>query len=250
MRKWVVLTAVLFGLTFSSVARAHDPIILTSDQRSPIDGPLLPDGTISFALYGTLEYPGDTRGFRVTFAEGDPLYVSVLIPDLQPENLLDDVSLPSLEIVDPSGSTRRVAVGAKVPFAEPFTGTNYVRLAELVGTAIEGTYSITITGESPARFTVSVGAKELFGTEVENVPNRDVGVAGVMAWYETPPLTEATTTAPATTAPTSVVTTGPQIVEKGVEDDTSIPWPAIVVGVALVFGGITLVRRKFGQASS
>jgi hypothetical protein len=30
---------------------------------------------------------------------------------------------------------------------------------------------------------VSVGEKEMFGTTVENIPNRDLGVAGVMAWY-------------------------------------------------------------------
>jgi hypothetical protein len=40
---------------------------------------------------------------------------------------------------------------------------------------------------APARFTLSVGTTEQFGTPVENVPNRDLGVDGVMAWYATPP---------------------------------------------------------------
>ena len=183
MKRLLFITAILLGLLPASIATAHDPIILTSDQRTPINGPLLIDGTISFALYGSLDTSGDTRGFRVQFKEGDPLYISILIPDLSPENLLSEDSLPIVNVEDPDGVIVKLAVTEKVSFPEPFTGTNYVRLTELRGTAIGGIYSVTVTGDSPARFTVSVGAKEMFGTPVENIPNRDLGVAGVMAWY-------------------------------------------------------------------
>ena len=183
MKKILFLSLVLFGLLPASIAAAHDPIILTSEQQTPADGPLLVDGTVSFALYGSLEAADDTRGFRVNFNAGDPLYISILIPDLAPENTLDDVSLPFVNMEDPNGTTVKLAITQKVSFPEPYTGTNYVRLTEFRGTAIGGTYSITVTGKSAARFTVSVGEKEMFGTTVENIPNRDLGVAGVMAWY-------------------------------------------------------------------
>ena len=187
MKKFALIFLALFGLLPASVAKAHDPIILTSNQSTPADGPLLPDGTISFALYGSLESPADTRGFRVNFIEGDSLYLSILIPDLAPENQLDDASLPFVELTDPSGAKTKLSVSDKVSFAEPFTGTNYVRLTELTTVAISGTYSVVITGNSPSRFTVSVGKQEMFGTPVENVPNRDLGVGGVMSWYENSP---------------------------------------------------------------
>ena len=183
MKKLLFITAILLGLLPASIASAHDPIILTSEQQTPADGPLLVDGTISFALYGSLDTGGDTRGFRVQFKEGDSLYISILIPDLAPENTLDDVSLPFVNVEDPNGTTERLSITQKVPFPEPFTGTNYVRLTEFRGTAIGGIYSVTVTGNSPARFTVSVGEKEMFGSPVENIPNRDLGVAGVMTWY-------------------------------------------------------------------
>lgn len=183
MKKLLFIAAILLGLLPASIASAHDPIILTSDQRTPIDGPLLVDGTISFALYGSLNTGGDTRGFRVQFNEGDPLYISILIPDLAPENTLDDESLPFVNVEDPNGTTMKLATTQKVPFPEPYTGTNYVRLTDFRGTAIGGTYSITVTGNSSARFTVSVGEKEMFGSPVENIPNRDLGVTGVMTWY-------------------------------------------------------------------
>ena len=184
MKKFLLTVLALVALLPASVAKAHDPIILTTNQSTPDEGPLLPDGTISFALYGALDSPKDTRGFRVNFIEGDSLYLSILIPDLAPENQLDDASLPFLEITDPSGTKTKLTVSEKVPFAEPFTGTNYVRLTEFNSVAIAGTYSVVVTGDSPSRFTVSVGQKEMFGTPVENVPNRDLGVGGVMSWYE------------------------------------------------------------------
>ena len=183
MKKLLFIAAVLLGLLPASIASAHDPIILTSEQQTPADGPLLVDGTISFALYGSLDTGGDTRGFRVQFKEGDPLSISILIPDLSPENTLDDVSLPFVNVEDPNGTTVKLSITEKVPFPEPFSGTNYVRLTEFRGTAIGGIYSVTVTGDSPARFTVSVGEKEMFGSPVENIPNRDLGVAGVMTWY-------------------------------------------------------------------
>ena len=206
IKKFLLTVLALVALLPASAAKAHDPIILTPDQATPANGPLILDGTISFALYGTLDSPKDTRGFRVNFKEGDPLFFAILIPDLAPENQLDDVSLPFLEITDPAGTTTKLSVSEKVSFAEPFTGTNYVRLTEYNSVAITGTYSVVITGNSPGRFTVSVGQKEMFGTSVENVPNRDLGVGGVMSWYENSSTLTAETQSPEAQSNTPEVT--------------------------------------------
>ena len=50
------LIATTFLIVFLSVssALAHDPLILLPEQQTPEEGPLLPNGTISFALYGSL----------------------------------------------------------------------------------------------------------------------------------------------------------------------------------------------------
>ena len=196
MKKFLLTVVALVALLPASAAKAHDPIILTPDQVTPADGPLILDGTISFALYGALDSPKDTRGFRVNFKEGDSLYFSILIPDLAPENQLDDASLPFLEITDPAGTTSKLAVSEKVPFAEPYSGTNYVVLTRFNSVAIAGTYSVVVTGNSPSRFTVSFGQIEMFGTPVENIANRDLGVDGVMSWYENSPTQTSDTQAP------------------------------------------------------
>ena len=115
MKKFLLTVLALVALLPASAAKAHDPIILTPDQATPANGPLILDGTISFALYGALDSPKDTRGFRVNFKEGDALYFSILIPDLAPENQLDDASLPFLEVTDQAETTEnsqsRVLIG-------------------------------------------------------------------------------------------------------------------------------------------
>ncbi len=178
-------------------AFAHDPIILTDTQTTPEAGPLLPDGTISFALYGSVSGTGDTRGLRVQFAAGDSVDISLLIPDLAPENAIGDAGLPTLQLVAPDGATRLLIPTEHVRFDEPFSKTSYVRLLELHEPAQPGEYRLTITAAAPSRFTLAVGTVEQFGTPVENVPNRADGSAGVQQWYATPP------SAPVSTVPTS-----------------------------------------------
>ncbi len=83
-RSRVVVSLALLGLAMlvgAGTAFAHDPIILTDAQTSPDTGPLLPDGTISFALYGTLNAAGDTRGLRVRFNSGNAVDITLFIPD-------------------------------------------------------------------------------------------------------------------------------------------------------------------------
>ncbi|MDA2955606.1 MAG: hypothetical protein O3B17_07165 [Actinomycetota bacterium] len=240
MKKFLLVIAVLLGLLPASIAKAHDPIILTSDQRTPSDGPLLLDGTISFALYGSLDSAGDTRGFRVKFNAGDLLYLSILIPDLAPENTLDDASLPFLNVEDPSGAMLNFAITEKISFAEPYTGTNYVRLTEFTTTALSGTYLITVAGDSPARFTISVGKKEMFGTPVENITNRELGVAGVMAWYAGESTPEPETQSPATQ------TTLPEAMEQdeGSENNRSLVLITILIAAIIAVAITVKVSKK------
>lgn len=243
MKRLLVLSALSLGATFlASPVLAHDPIILTQGQTDPVSGPLIPDGTISFALYGTVDGAGDTRSFRVVFAEGDRLYLSLLIPDLLPENALGDEQLPYIELVDPAGAVTVLRPDLRVPFAEPFSGTNYIRLLDLDTNAVAGEYSVTVIGAVPARFTVSVGFKELFGTPVEGVVDRSLGVTGVMDWYATPPPEDATTDIVTTVAsvPSSQAPLAEEdqvVADSTSESEFSINW---VLMVAIV-GGAVLV---------
>lgn len=251
MKKFLLVAIILFGLLPASSVKAHDPIILTSDQRTPSDGPLLLDGTISFALYGSLDSAGDTRGFRVKFNAGDPLYLSILIPDLPPENTLDDSLLPFLNVEDPNGAILNLATTEKVSFAEPYTGTNYVRLTEFNSTAISGTYSITVAGDSPARFTVSIGQKEMFGTPVENISNRELGVAGVMAWYAGEPTPGETAETTESATPTGNAPTGELAADASSSESSSNSQLFLIIAAIAAVVAFGLVRAvKARQAKN
>lgn len=196
-----VTTVLTVGL---GTAHAHDPVILEPEQSTPEAGPLLVDGTVSFALYGTVYNQGDTRGFRVRYAAGQTFNLSALVPNLEPEQAMPVEKYPTITIVTPSGERIELEPGEVSTFDEPFTKTSYRRYLEWSTTTVAGDYGVIVTGVAPARFTVSTGVKEQFGTAVENIANRDLGVAGVMEWYATPPPAEEVapdTTAAATTAP-------------------------------------------------
>jgi hypothetical protein len=139
--------------------------------------------------------------------------------------------LPTLEVLDPTGAVSTFEPTERVTFAEPYTGTNYVRLLEYEGVALGGIYEITIKGKAASRFTVSVGKIEQFGTAVEDIYNRDLGVAGVMAWY----MPEATDDVVAPTDSSST-TSG---------SSTSMLLVVLVaLGVAVLVGALLRARKQ------
>ena len=257
LARWALAAVILAA---PAPARAHDPIIVTDDQTTPANGPFLPDGTVSFALYGSVTRAGDTRAFRVGFVEGDRLHLSLLIPDLPPENQLTDDLLPFLSVSDPVGALIELRPDRRTTFAEPFSGTNYVELLDVVDVALDGVYTVTVVGGGPARFTVSVGDRETFGTPVEGVTDRSLGIGGVMDWYDNPPST--TALIPSTTSSTSS-TTDPMPAPASTTSSTSLPEQtsstadtgnssgvvAVVALVTIAVIGVGLAVRRRGRSS-
>ena len=181
-----ISTSLLLILLITSPALAHDPLILLPEQKTPAEGPFLPDGTISFALYGSLLEEGDQRGFQFKLEPEGRLDISLLIPNLEPENQMLKENFPRLFLYRPDGSVLEGVSDLYVPFDEPFSMTRYVRIFEHVEQSAGGLHQVKITGNHPSRFTVAIGYIESFGTPVENVPNRDAGRTGIFDWYQNP----------------------------------------------------------------
>ena len=130
---------------WSPTAHAHDPVFITDEQREAELGPFLPDARISFALYGTFNKERENRGFQFEIPEGELITLSLLIPDLEPENILENESLPSLVLVRPDKTLVDLFPEVRVKFAEPFSGTNYVRLLDHEEIGVEGVYPVSYT---------------------------------------------------------------------------------------------------------
>ena len=179
----IFMATTVFAYLNIAPGYAHDPIFIENTQISAEEGPYLPDGNISFALYGTFEKTSDSRGFRSKLQAGDELVLSLLIPNLAPENMLNLQQLPSLEIERPDTSSIELKPKKGKVFDEPFTGTSYLRLLSIQELAQPGIYHITINGNHPGRFTVSIGTIEQFGTPVENVIDRASNLSRISDWY-------------------------------------------------------------------
>lgn len=150
----MLLTAAL--VLTSTSALAHQPVRLTSADRTPATGPLLVDGTVSFAVYATVR-EGSSRGFRVGMRQGERLEIQLLIPDRAPANRLATQDLPLVTVIDPAGRRTTLVIDERTPFYEPYSGTSYLYLARLSQVARAGTYQVIVTGRDQAKVPVVIG---------------------------------------------------------------------------------------------
>lgn len=195
MRKLLAIVVALC-VVGSGVAVAHQPVVLMDSDTTAAKGPLLVDGTVSFAIRASFTKSGQKKAFRAQFKDGDELSVQYLIVDAKPENGLRMTALPSLVITGPKGTKPiTMKLNERTKFYEPFGGTNYLYLGRLSAPAVAGVYNFVLTARGKAAITIGVGEKEIPGEVVRGaVPS----VTPKPAASVTP-----------TPAPTSVVTPTP-----------------------------------------
>jgi cytochrome b involved in lipid metabolism len=136
--------------------------LLNSDTTAS-KGPLLVDGTVSFAVRASFNKAGERKGFRADLKAGDQLSVQYLIVDKKPENGLKTAQLPQVVITAPNGTRVTMRINERTKFYEPYGKTNYLYLARYRATAQAGTYSFLITSRAKSAITVAVGDREVPG---------------------------------------------------------------------------------------
>lgn len=158
----------LAAVCLAPSAAAHQPVPLTPDHSTPEQGPLLVDGTVSFAVFTTIKR-GDRRGFRFRLADGDRMAIQLLIVDTSPGNEVRASRLPRLTVTDPQGRTIRLVVNERTEFYEPYGGTDYLYLSRRESAAVPGEYRVTVSGRSKREIetVIAVGYREVRG-EVRN----------------------------------------------------------------------------------
>jgi hypothetical protein len=197
------LLALVIALTFvgSGVAVAHQPVVLLNSDVTAAKGPLLVDGTVSFAVRAAFNKAGEKKAFRAQFQEGDALEVQYLIVDKKPENTLKTNQLPSVVITGPGGFRLTMKINERTKFYEPYGRTNYLYLARNSEVAKAGIYNFVITARAKSAITVAVGDKEIPGQVV-----RGAYVATPAVTPTPSPTPVATVTATPTPTPTPTLT--------------------------------------------
>ena len=162
MKKFI---AAILALSLLGVmpASAHQPVVLLDSDTTPAAGPLLVDGTVSFAIRAAFNKSGQKKAFRAQLQEGDQLDVQYLIVDKKPENKLKNSKLPQLVITSPSGKRTVMKFTERTAFYEPWGRTNYFYLGRLSEVGEAGVYSFVATARTKAEITIAVGAKEIPG---------------------------------------------------------------------------------------
>lgn len=188
-------------------ANAHQPVFLTSTDTTAAKGPLLTDGTISFAVRASFTRAGEKRAFRAAFKSGDLFAIQYLIVDKKPENALRTTLLPTVVITSPTGKKVTMRIAERTKFFEPFGKTNYLYLARNSFDAEAGIYSILITSRARAAVTIAIGDKEIPGEVIRGeLPTSAPTPSATPTPVKTP--TPAPTQAPtATPTPTPTATT-------------------------------------------
>ena len=159
------LIAAVVALTMLGLvpAAAHQPVVLLDTDTVPSAGPLLVDGTVSFAVRAAFSKAGQKKAFRAALQEGDQLDVQYLIVDKKPENKLKSSKLPQLVITSPSGKKTVMKFTERTEFYEPWGRTTYFYLGRLSEVGEAGIYSFVATSRAKAEITIAVGEKEIRG---------------------------------------------------------------------------------------
>jgi hypothetical protein len=158
-----LLLAFVFVGTNLTPSSAHQPVLLTNSNSTADKGPILVDGTISFAIRANFTKANQTQGFRAALKAGELLNFEYLIMDRSPENKLAISKLPVATITDPAGKKTVIKFTERSKFYEPYSRTNYLYLARFSQTSLDGIYKFTLQSKAKAAITVAVGSKETFG---------------------------------------------------------------------------------------
>ena len=204
-RRLTPLIAIALAISLAPAASAHQPVVLLDTDTTPSAGPLLVDGTISFAIRASFTKSGQKKAFRASLKEGELFSVQYLIVDKKPESGLKNSLLPQLVITSPTGKKITVAIKERTPFFEPYSRTTYLYLSRVSQPAEAGIYSFVITSRARAAITVAVGDREVQGEVVRGAaPTIKPTPAAVQ---ESAKPTPAATQEPAKASPTPEVTT-------------------------------------------
>jgi cytochrome b involved in lipid metabolism len=160
----ILISVLLLALIAPVPAHAHQPVTIANNETTAARGPLLVDGTISFAVRAAFTKSGQKKGFRFNLKQGEQLNFEYLIIDKAPENKLKNAQLPQVVITAPNGSKTTVRFNERNKFS--YSGTNYLYLYRNKSVGQSGTYNVDITAKARAAITLVVGEKEIPGDVV------------------------------------------------------------------------------------
>ena len=168
MALWGVALIAALTLALTPLAHAHQPVQLLPTDTTAAKGPLLVDGTISFAVRADFTKAKQVRAFRVGLKAGDQLSLQYLIVDRKPESALKMNQLPTLVLTYPSGKKVRMKLKERTEFFEPYSQMPYLYLGRYSDVAEEGIHTVEVRSLRKSKITIAVGDREVRGEVLRN----------------------------------------------------------------------------------
>ncbi len=226
MRKSLVAALVLaFSILPAGSATAHQPVFLLPTDTTPNAGPLLVDGTVSFAIRASFTKSGQKQAFRAAFKEGDSLEVQYLIIDKKPESTMRSTLLPQLVITSPTGKKLTMKFTERTKYFEKYSRTTYLYLGRYSAPAEAGIYQFVATSRARAAITIAVGDKEIPGEVL-----RGAAPTPVAAQPSPTPAAPVATPTPSPTPTAEVTTQAGYTMEKVRENNSASSCWSIISG--------------------
>lgn len=146
-----------FGLAvFVSPLEAHQPFgIKDKSEENYIE---ISDATVSHAFYAEFDEEGEEMVLKFSLSEGDLFDFSLLIPNLEPENLMEIKDLPILII-----NEEKFIPDQNSAFFEPYSRMDLIRvIAEKENIKKNTDITVKIISRGKTRYVFSIGTKEIF----------------------------------------------------------------------------------------
>ena len=227
-RALIASIALALAATMATPASAHQPVFLLPTDTTPNAGPLLVDGTVSFAIRASFTKSGQKQAFRAALKEGDELAVQYLIVDKKPDNTLKNTLLPQLVITSPSGNKLTVRFTERTKYLEKYSRTTYLYLGRYNAPAESGIYQFVATSRARAAITIAVGDKEIPGEVLRGpAPTPVVSTAPMMKPTPTPAAVAPTPTPSPTPEPEMTTQTGYTMAKVKENNSASSCWSVI-----------------------
>jgi len=231
MRKSLVAAlALAFSILPAGSATAHQPVFLLPTDTTPNAGPLLVDGTVSFAIRASFTKSGQKQAFRAALKEGDSLEVQYLIVDKKPESTMRSTLLPQLVITSPTGKKLTMKFTERTKYLEKYSRTTYLYLGRYSAPAEAGIYQFVATSRARAAITIAVGDKEVPGEVLRGPAPTPAAPAPTPAAPAPTPAAPAATPTPSPTPTAEVITQAGYTMEKVRENNSASSCWSIING--------------------
>ena len=162
---------------------AHQPFEIISDQIN-MTSINLSDATVSHAFYGEFSSKNEEVIFSLENLSGNPIDISILIPDKQPENLISKDLFPTIYLIDESGEQIFLS-NIRSDFYEPFSRMDLIRIFEYKDDQFLNNKAVVkIISKSPIRYVFSVGYKEIFSKRYAYGDTKPFNQNSQQIWYK------------------------------------------------------------------